>query len=145
MWWTWLATLLLLVAGVLESPVFLLVAIALSAGQSVYLLQKHKSAAPYAVQIRIALTILLVICFPSPWRWLNWLPTVGIVLRLLFDYCMIARLLSLMPWNRTQPISLALVRRTFLTPPSRGNAEHGLPTMAYPVGICELEARIATR
>ena len=145
MWWTWLVTLLLLVAGLLVSPVCLLAAIALSAAQSAYLLQKYKSAAPYAVQIRIALTLLLVILFPRAWRWLNWLPTIGIILRLVFAYCMMARLLSLMPWNRTQPMSLALVQRTFLTPPKRGNPEHGLPTNDSPVGICELEARIAAR
>lgn len=29
-----------------------------------------------------------------------------------FDYCPLARILLLMPWNRTGPLTLPLVRRT---------------------------------
>ncbi|MFZ0709070.1 MAG: hypothetical protein WAM53_03435 [Terrimicrobiaceae bacterium] len=43
---------------------------------------------------------------------------------------LMARILSLVPGNRTEPTSLDLIRRTFLTPPALGNANHGLPAAA---------------
>jgi hypothetical protein len=38
-----------------------------------------------------------------------------------------ARLVSLLPWNRKEPFSFALVLRTFLSVPVRGNILQGLP------------------
>jgi hypothetical protein len=55
-----------------------------------------------------------------------------------------ARILSLLPGNRTELISLDLIRRTFLTPPALGNVHHGLPAAGCPGGVCVLEGRIAT-
>lgn len=51
-------------------------------------------------------------------------------MQLLFGYCTMARLVSLFPWNRSEPFSLNLVRRTFFSAPVRGNILQGLP----PVG-----------
>jgi len=144
-WWLWLATALLLAIGLADQPVFLVAAIVLSAAQSVFFMQEYRSLAPYSVQIRIALTVFLVICLLPSLRWLGWLPVLGIIARLLFAYCTMARLLSLMPWNRTVPMSLMLVQRTFLKPPKIENAAHGLSEKGCPGGVCELEARIATR
>jgi hypothetical protein len=35
--------------------------------------------------------------------------------RILAGYCLLARILSLAPWNLRQPLSLALIRRMFLS------------------------------
>jgi len=32
-----------------------------------------------------------------------------------------------MPWNRREPLSTELVRRTFLSPPVKGSVMQGLP------------------
>ena len=45
-------------------------------------------------------------------------------------YCALARTLALMPWNRTQPLTLRLVRRAYLTPPLDGSI---LAVLAGPV------------
>jgi hypothetical protein len=45
----------------------------------------------------------------------------GTTVRVAFDYCLLARTLSLMPWNRRQPLTLALVWRTYATPPVKGS------------------------
>ena len=50
-----------------------------------------------------------------------------------------ARILSLLPGNRTEPMSLDLIWRTFLTPPMRGNMLHGLPATGCRGGFCLLE------
>ena len=44
----------------------------------------------------------------------------GLVGNLFFDYCLLARMLYLLPWNRTEKLSLVMVERTFLSPPSSG-------------------------
>jgi hypothetical protein len=77
-------------------------------------------------------------------RWLYWLPCVGTFALILFEYCLLARVLALMPWNRTAGITPALLWKTFFTPPIMGNAAHGLPA-GCPGGICELEACVGER
>jgi hypothetical protein len=36
-----------------------------------------------------------------------------------------ARLVSLFPWNREEPFSIALLKRTFLSRPVRGSIKQG--------------------
>lgn len=144
-WWVWLATALLLVVGLTGHPVGFVAAILLSVMQSGFFRAKHRSWMPYAVQIRMAYTALLVVSLLPPLRWLYWLPTVGTFALLFFGYCLMARVLSLMPWNRVEPINAQLLLRTFLAPPVIGRADHGLPPSGCPGGVCELEAHVAQR
>ena len=46
----------------------------------------------------------------------------------LFGYCLLARVLSLFPWNRTEPFSMQLVLSTFFSAPVPGNILQGLPS-----------------
>lgn len=144
-WWIWLATALLLVVGLVWTEVAFVGAILLSAAQTGFYLRKYDSFAPYPVQIRLAFTALLIISFVPFLRWFYWLLAGGAFARVLFGYCMMARMLSLMPWNRTGPITLGLLRRTFFTPPVIGNAAHGLSDSSRMGGVCELEAQVAVR
>jgi hypothetical protein len=123
----------------------LLAAIGLSALQTGYFLIRHRSAAAFTVQIRLAYTALLLLCLLPFMRWLYWLPTLGTTALLLFGYCLMARFLSLMPWNLTEAIDADLLRRTFLTPPIVGNIHHGLPGADRPSSPCESELTIAAR
>ena len=45
----------------------------------------------------------------------------------LFQYCFLARYMSLMPWNKREPYSVSLLKRTFLSAPVSGNILQGLP------------------
>ena len=144
-WWIWLVTVLLLVVGLAMHPGGFIAAIVLSAGQSVYFLWRLRAFKPYAVQIRVAYTGLLLLCFVPVMRWLYWLPTCGTFALILFGYCLMARVLSLMPWNRPGPMSLALLSRVLFTSPVIGKAAHGLPETGCMGGVCETEARVATR
>jgi hypothetical protein len=144
-WWIWLATALLLVTGLVWTEVAFVGAILLSAASAGFHLRKHHSYTPYPVQIRLAFTALMIVCFAPFLRWFYWLLVVGAVARVLFGYCMMARMLSLMPWNRVGPITLDLLRRTLLTRPVIGNATHGLSDSAGMGGACEIEARVAAR
>jgi len=51
---------------------------------------------------------------------LLYITILGLFTNLFFGYCPLARLMSLMPWNRRETLSTGLLKRTFLSPPSRG-------------------------
>ncbi|HEY5814018.1 MAG TPA: hypothetical protein VIT23_15360, partial [Terrimicrobiaceae bacterium] len=74
----------------------------------------------FPVQIRFAYTLLLISCQLPLLERLYWVPTVGAFALVFFGYCLMARMLSLLPWNRTEAMSLDLVWRTFFTPPLPG-------------------------
>lgn len=143
-WWVWLITAVLLAAGLAGDAGFFVAAIVLSAGQGAVFVWKHGSARPYAVQIRLAYyAALLLVWFVPGLRWGYWLPMLGTFALVLFGYCLMARALSLLPWNRSEPVSPQLLLRTFFTAPARGRADHGLPPGHCPGGVCELEGRVA--
>jgi hypothetical protein len=145
-WWVWLATATSLAFGLAGHPTGFYTAIALSAAQTCWFLVKHRSLKPYPVQIRIAYTVCLVGYLLSGMSWTFWIPMLGTSALLLFGYCLLARMLSLCPWNRTRPFTMALVSRTFLAPPVPGRADHGLPVAKKStLSTCELEARVAER
>jgi hypothetical protein len=66
----------------------------------------------------MALTLFLAL--PQSQHWLFWLPVIGTWATVIFGYCLMARLVSLLPWNRQEEITPALLRRTFLSAPTRG-------------------------
>jgi hypothetical protein len=116
-WWAWLVTACLLLIGLLGMPEAFFTALLLSIAQSVLFFARKRALGAFPVQLRLAYTLLLIICFFLPIRWLFWLPAVGTFALVIFGYCLMARMLSLLPWNRTEPITADLVRRTFLSRP----------------------------
>ncbi|MDS3862475.1 hypothetical protein RIF25_16895, partial [Thermosynechococcaceae cyanobacterium BACA0444] len=46
--------------------------------------------------------------------------TIGLAANLFFNYCPLARMMYLLPWNREEPFSFKLVLRVFLSPPVSG-------------------------
>lgn len=145
-WWAWLLIEGFLVSGLAGVAGALPVAAGLAGAQAAFLLGRHRSVAPYPVQIRLAYAALLAVCLLPALNWLAWLPAVGTGALLAFGYCLLARVLSLMPWNRSQPLDWALVRRALFSPPVPGHPGHGLPGVAAcPGGVCEREASAAFR
>ncbi|MCA1804518.1 MAG: hypothetical protein LC646_04035 [Xanthomonadaceae bacterium] len=63
----------------------------------------------------------------GPLYFIYFIQIIGTTAMMLFDYCPLARFLSLMPWNRREPFSLDLLKRTVFSPPVRGNILQGLP------------------
>jgi hypothetical protein len=121
-WWVWAVTAFCLAAGSMGFSSGYYAAIAISAIQTVAFYFRKGSLFAFTVQIRMAYTGLLILCQLPFLRWLYWVPTVGTLALVLFGYCLMARILSLLPGNRTEPLSLNLIRRTFLTPPLLRNA-----------------------
>jgi hypothetical protein len=142
-WWTWLATVGLLAAGVTGLASGYATAIALSFAQFFFFWQKTRDLRAISVQIRLAYARCSWRCVTfRKLRWLYWLPIIGTCALLVFGYCLTARTLSVMPWNRTERLSFDLLRRTFFSAPAiaRGIVVRSCGSE----GVCELEARVAT-
>ena len=139
-WWVWFSTVALLALGLAGHDAAFLAAIALSIMQTAFYWHRHRSPRAIAVQIRLAYTLLLAVSYLPAMRWLYWLPAVGTTAMLVFGYCFLARCLSLLPWNRWEPLTFDLLRRSFFTAPRGGAARH---SCGSDEGVCELEARIA--
>ena len=116
-WWVWAITAVCLTAGLMGYSSGFYAAILISLIQTVVYDLKQTSALSFPVQIRFAYTILLILCQVPSLGCLYWVRTVGTFALVLFGYCLMARILSLVPGNRTEPMSLDLILRTFLTPP----------------------------
>ena len=126
-WWYWAVTSVLLIIGLTGRFEAFMLATALSAIQVVHFRLREGSFGAFPVQVRVAYTAMLLLALWEPLNWLFWLPAIGTPAQVLFGYCTLARCLSLMPWNRREPLSTELVRRTFLSPPVKGSVMQGLP------------------
>lgn len=129
-WWYWAVTAVLLLAGLAGRFEAYYLAIGLSAIQVVHFLLREGSFPAFPVQVRVAYTLMLILLLWQPLNVLFWIPAIGTVAQVLFGYCMLARCLSLMPWNRREPLSVEKLQRTFLSPPIKGNVMQGLPRSA---------------
>jgi hypothetical protein len=114
-WWYWLLTVSLLAAGIGGRAWGIPLAMVLCVVQIVHFGWHARTPAALPVQVRAAYLILLVVGSWPPMQWVHTVQLLGTSARVLIGYCLLARILSLAPWNRTKPLSLSLVRRTFLS------------------------------
>jgi hypothetical protein len=145
-WWWWLVTALALGARLSGWSSGLALALALT-GIHGLLLAWRARRPTLAVQVRVAYLGLLLLGSWPPLVALHAAQLAGTLVLLLFDYCPLARLLSLLPWNRQGPLTLARLRVTLLSPPVRGNLLHALDRAASPVArgdLCDAVGRDAT-
>ena len=142
-WWLWTIITLLQFAGLAGHPAAFVAAVLLSAIQTAYYYQKLRSWPHYAVQVRLAYTLLMLAGFPPFMRWLYWLPAFGTLAQVTVGYRLMSRTLSVMPWNRKEPLSFNLLRRAFLTPPVAGRMHEPITDTSCPGGVCLIEARAA--
>lgn len=126
-WWYWLATAILLTAGIAGWESGFVLAIGLTVAQLVHFTLREGSAKAFPVQVRFWYLMLLLVALPQPLQWIYWIPTIGTWAQLIFGYCTMARCVSLLPWNRSEPFSAGLVARTFFSRPVAGNILQGLP------------------
>jgi len=129
-WWYWAVTSVLLIAGLAGWLAAFQLAAGLSAWQIIHFRWREGRFSAFPVQVRIAYTAILLLALWEPMRWLFWVPAIGTPARVLFGYCTLARCLSLLPWNRTEPLTWRLVRRTFFSPPVKGSILQGLPAIS---------------
>lgn len=126
-WLYWAATDTLLIAAVLGWEPGFAAAIGLNAVQAIHFMLRERGLTAFPVQVRVSYLGLLLAGQWEPLYFIYFIQIAGTTAMVLFDYCPLARFLSLMPWNRREPFSLDLLRRTVFSPPVRGNILQGLP------------------
>lgn len=117
----WAATAVLLTAGVAGWPPGVAAAIGLTLVQLAHFGWRDGAAGSLTMQVRWLYLAVLLLGLAPPLAVVHVLAVVGVWANVLFGYCLAARMLSLMPWNRSTPPSLRLIARTFLTPPGAGS------------------------
>ena len=139
-WWIWTATTALLILGLSGHAIGFTAAMLLTVAQGTYLIAKHRSLLAFPVQLRLSYLLVLVICALPGMHWLYWWPTIGTLALIIFGYCLLARILSLLPWNRKGAYSIRQLRQTFLAAPDlTQGAGNGVSKAG---GICTIEAQI---
>ena len=141
-WWVWTVTVVLLIIGLLGAPFAFIAAMLLTVAQGLVLWIREKSIGAFSVQLRVAYLLLLGLCYLPQLRWLYWVPMVGTLALVIFGYCLLARILSLFPWNRAEEISADLLRRTFLSRPDLSRLT-GSPNVAGCAGgLCTIAVQV---
>jgi hypothetical protein len=117
-YWYWLALgMLLAIAHLGISPLALPAAIGLGLVQCIHFLICHRRLSAFPVQVRLAYLGALVSGQIAGGLTVTGL-LIGTATLLLFDYCPLARMLWLMPWNRTRPITLGVMWWAFTSRPA---------------------------
>jgi hypothetical protein len=111
-WLYWTVTLGLLVLGLAGWQAGIPLAVALTAVQARHFALKTGSWSHLLVQVRVVYLGLLILGLWTPFWFVHWMQLAGTSARVLAGYCLLARLLSLLPWNRVEPFTVALLQRT---------------------------------
>jgi hypothetical protein len=116
----WLVIALLLAGHLAGAAATIGPALLAGALQTLHALARRRHLRHLEVQVRVVFLVLLSIgLLPGLWA-LHLLQFVGTSALLVADYCLLARLLAALPWNRTEPFSVDLLRRLLLAPPGPG-------------------------
>lgn len=139
-WWYWLVTAALLVLYLAGLPGALEAAAVLVAVQIVHFRLREGSFAAFPAQVRIAYFAILIVGTAPHMAALHWIQTIGVWAEVLVGYCLLARLLALLPWNRAVPLTLGVVRFVLFSQPGRGSilralAERGAAVATPPEAV----------
>jgi hypothetical protein len=115
--WLWLVTGGVVAAHLAGWHAGIVVAAALTAARALHQATRIRTGGALPLQVRaLALAVMLLGSRPGLHA-LLYLQLTGLTALVTLDYCLAARLLSLLPWNRERSFTLPLLRATFLTPP----------------------------
>lgn len=99
-WWFWPVIFVFLLSGMLGWPQGFYVVVAVSSVQSIYFIIKLKGLQPFPAQVRFVYLLFTIIGLFDPTRIWYGLMTISTFMVALFDKCLLARILILMPWNK---------------------------------------------
>ena len=121
LWGIWFVTWIGLLAGLYDSVFYQYVVIFSAAHALFVLILLRFNFSAFPAQVRVAYFLWVAVGTFMPYMTiLMIITTVGLATNLFVGYCPLARLLYLLPWNRTEAFSMDLVMNVFLTPPVAG-------------------------
>lgn len=126
-WRYWTVTLGLLTIGLAGWRGGIILAMGLTVVQARHFAARTGTWGHPLVQVRGAYLGLLILGMWAPFWFIHWVQFVGTGARVIAGYCLLARLVSLLPWNRVEPFTLALLQRTLfmLRPEDHLGARYG--------------------
>lgn len=138
-WRHWAATVPLLGAHLAGSPWALPIATGLCAVAAAYFAWRVGGLKPYPAQVRVAYLVLLAAGALPGMQWIHWVQLAGTSAMVAVGYCPLVRALSLLPFNRADPLSGRLVWRVLVTEPVAGGLlAWSLVDAAPPAACCSL-------
>lgn len=143
-WWHWAATVPLLAAHLAGHRGPLAAAMVLCAAVGGYFFLHLRQVRPFPVQVRVAYLGLLAVG-AMPWMaWLHGVQLIGTSAMIALGYCPLARMLNLLPFNRDEPLTRALVWRVFVQDPCAGGlVQWSSNPHASALACCSLRHRTA--
>ncbi len=143
-WWHWAVTVGLLAAGLAGgSRMAIPAATALCAVMAAWYFARLGRVKPFPVQIRLGYLALLLAGF-LPWMgWVYWVQLAGTTAMVTLGYCPMSRILMLMPWNRSEPLTAGYALRTFLAPPGPGGLVMRTAAADAPAAPCSMSCSLA--
>ena len=120
-WWYWLVTDGLLIGSLADWRWGAWPVITLTVIQAVHYLRRERRFEAFPVQVRLGYLLLLVLGTIPPLGFIHWVQLAGTTAVVTVGYCPLARILALMPWNRSRPLSAVLVWNTIISPPVAGS------------------------
>jgi hypothetical protein len=119
-WWHWATTIPMLILhlsgvhGAIEATI----AVCLCFTCSYFIrLRRWK---PFPIQIRLVFLGLLLVGLLPGMIWVHWVQVIGTTAMVTAGYCLLARLLLLAPFNRTEPLTWSLMDRVLFRDPCSG-------------------------
>lgn len=113
----WLAAAVLLATGLAGYAAAIGAAVALTAARVAQLAIPARDPLSFALQVHASFLLLLALGFLPSFGFLHWNLLAGTWLLVLTDYCILARCLALLPWNRAEPLTWRRVGRTLFSWP----------------------------
>ena len=123
-WGLWFITWMGLVGGLFDRLYFEYVVIFSALHAIFFLVMNTFNIKPFPVQVRIAYFLWVAAGTYVPHlTFLMYITLAGLTANLFLGYCPLARMMTLMPWNRNERFSIGLVGSVFLSPPMPGKFE----------------------
>ena len=120
-WILWFITWVGLVAGLFNRVFYEYVVVFSFVHAILFVLLFRFQVSPFPVQVRIAYFVWVAVGTYVPHLViLMYITTVGLATNLFLNYCPLARMMYLFPWNRRESFSLKLFVRVFFSPPVQG-------------------------
>jgi len=126
-WWIWAILGGLMLWGLTGQMLARDAAMTLAVLQAIGFLLIHGSLRHFPTQLRIAYALWMAAGLVPHLFVLYLILTAGTTVRVLTGYCAMARLLLLLPWNRSVPLTLRRIRIIAFHPPIEGSVVNRLP------------------
>ncbi len=122
-WWYWLLTLIALALATANYPQGFTGAVALCVIQIIHFGLSKRSLTVFPLQVRIAYLGLLLLSLLPGADFILWIQLIGTSAMVTFNYCLLARVLALMPWNRLTPLTTDAIVTTLFSAPVAGSVQ----------------------